>query len=104
MDYNFNDIDKYIMNGGDPEELAKAFTDKLNAALNKSKYNEALVSLTDAWNTYVDARFSKKAERDKYYVNTKEMEELFGSIVDLNKFMEQDLPEIAQTFFKNIGV
>jgi hypothetical protein len=56
--YNFNDIDALIRNGEDPEAIAKAFTTRLNEAINANSRDkereEAGHAFADAWNTLVE--------------------------------------------------
>ena len=56
--YNFNDIDALIRNGEDPEAIAKAFTFKLNEAINANSKDkereEAGHAFADAWNILVE--------------------------------------------------
>lgn len=56
--YNFNDIDALIRNGEDPEAIAKAFTSKLNEAINANSRDkereEAGHEFADAWNNLMD--------------------------------------------------
>ena len=56
--YNFNDIDALIRNGEDPEAIAKAFTSRLNEAINANSRDkereEAGHAFADAWNDLMD--------------------------------------------------
>lgn len=56
--YNFNDIDALIRNGEDPEAIAKAFTSRLNEAINANSKDkereEAGWAFSDAWNRLVE--------------------------------------------------
>lgn len=56
--YNFNDIDALIRNGEDPEAIAKAFTSRLNEAINANSRDkereEAGHEFADAWNNLMD--------------------------------------------------
>ena len=56
--YNFNNIDELIRNGEDPEAIAKAFTSRLNEAINANSRDkereEAGHAFADAWNTLVE--------------------------------------------------
>lgn len=56
--YNFNDIDALIRNGEDPEAIAKAFTSKLNEAINTNSRDkmreEAGHEFANAWNDLMD--------------------------------------------------
>jgi len=90
MNYNFNDVEKYLRNGGDAVELAQAFADTLNNALAKfqkeSKLDEKANGLAAAWNAYIDEYFKNHDVPENYvvadmYLNTK----------DVNYVMEQVL-------------
>lgn len=56
--YNFNNIDELIRNGEDPEAIAKAFTSRLNEAINANSRDkereEAGHAFADAWNDLMD--------------------------------------------------
>lgn len=56
--YNFNDIDALIRNGEDPEAIAKAFTSRLNEAINANSRDkmreEAGHEFANAWNDLMD--------------------------------------------------
>jgi len=59
--FNFNDIETYLRNGGDPETIANAFADKLNLALatieDESALDDAAKNVVDAWNNFADVFF-----------------------------------------------
>lgn len=61
QNFNFNDIEAYLRNGGDPETIANAFADKLNLALatieDESALDDAAKSVVNAWNNFADVFF-----------------------------------------------
>ena len=104
MNYDFNNIERYLADGGNAEELANAFASKLNAAIEENKRADALEELTKAWNAYVDVRFSKKSDREKYYANsTGEMRAFFNATVELTDTIDAGIDTVNR-FFKRIGV
>lgn len=90
VNYNFNDIEKYLNDGGDPQKLAQAFADTLNEALaqvqKKNKLEEKATAFANAWNAYIDEYFKfhdvpENCVVADMYLNTK----------DVNYLMEQVL-------------
>lgn len=90
MNYNFNDVEKYLRDGGDPTKLAQAFADTLNNALaqvqKENKLDEKGTAFAEAWNAYIDEYFKSHDVPENYvvadmYLNTK----------DVNYLMEQVL-------------
>ena len=61
QNFNFNDIEAYLRNGGDPETIANAFADKLNLALatieDESALDDAAKNVVNAWNNFADVFF-----------------------------------------------
>lgn len=59
--FNFNDIETYLRNGGSPETIANAFADKLNLALatieDESALDDAAKNVVNAWNNFADVFF-----------------------------------------------
>lgn len=92
--YNFNDIDALIRNGEDPEAIAKAFTSKLNEAINANSRDkereEAGHAFADAWNTLVELWLENNdlpddmAESDIYF-DCETALEAFDGIMDMIK-------------------
>lgn len=117
MDYNFNDIEKYIAAGGDPEAIANAFANRLNAALSKAKsedeLNAAGDALSKAWNDYVNvyAKYNTLNHKtDEYYMTTPEIRETFRSVIRLVDGLEGISKELEKgkdtlhEFYKKIGL
>ena len=117
MDYNFNDIEKYIAAGGDPEAIANAFANRLNAAISKTKSEDELNAagdvLSKAWNDYVVvyAKYNKLAhEKEEYFMTTPEIRETFRSVIRLVDGLESISKELDKgkdtlhEFYKKIGL
>ena len=90
VNYNFDDIAKYLRDGGDATKLAQAFADTLNEALaqvqKENKLEAKATAFADAWNAYIDEYFKHNDVPENYvvadmYLNTK----------DVNYLMEQVL-------------
>jgi len=90
MNYNFNDVEKYLHDGGDAVELAQAFADTLNNALAKfqkeSKLDEKANGLAAAWNAYIDEYFKNHDVPENYvvadmYLNTKDVHYLMDQVL-----------------------
>jgi hypothetical protein len=90
VNYNFNDIEKYINDGGDPQKLAQAFADTLNNALaryqEESKLKEKAVAFSKAWNDYIDEYFKNHSLPESYAVA-----DMYLDVKDVNYLMEQVL-------------
>lgn len=61
VNYNFNDVEKYLRDGGDPTKMAQAFADAMNKALTKvqeeNKLGQKANEFANAWNAYIDEYF-----------------------------------------------
>lgn len=59
--FDFNNIEKYLREGGDASIIANAFANKLNATINTMKAEKDLKSVGEkvsiAWNEYIDTYF-----------------------------------------------
>lgn len=91
-DVDFAKIEKYLREGGDPEVVAKEFTDKLNTAIrnisDKQVYNETLENLVNAWNEYVKAYFNihnlpVHSSIEDWYCNAKEIETFLRTLIEI---------------------
>jgi len=117
MDYNFNDIEKYIAAGGDPEAIANAFANRLNAAISKTKsedeLNAAGDALSKAWNDYVNVYAKYNAlchETEEYYMTTPQIRDIFKRVLRLVEGLEGVSKELNRSrdtlheFYKKIGL
>ena len=90
MNYNFNDVEKYLREGGDATKLAQAFADTLNGAIaqlqKENKLGEKAVAFADAWNAYIDEYFKIYDVPDNYVVA-----DMYLNEKDVNYLMEQVL-------------
>ena len=59
--FDFNNIEKYLREGGNPEAIAKAFADKLNVTIHtiddEKSLNKAGEKVSIAWNDYANVYF-----------------------------------------------
>lgn len=92
--YNFNNIDELIRNGEDPEAIAKAFTSRLNEAINANSRDkereEAGHAFADAWNTLVELWLENNdlpdgMEEDDIYFDCETALEAFDGIMSMIK-------------------
>ena len=92
MNYNFNELDKYLHEGGDPEVIAKAFADSLNSAIaansNTKKLNEKATKFCDAWQEYVDVYFTTHrvptgSVVSDFYLKPGELDKIMEALVEI---------------------
>ena len=90
VNYNFNDVEKYLREGGNATKLAQAFADTLNNALAKvqeeNKLDEKAIVFADAWNAYIDEYFKNHSVPENYtvadmYLNTKDVHYLMDQVL-----------------------
>ena len=90
MNYNFNDVEKYLREGGDATKLAQAFANSLNEAIaqiqKENKLDEKATAFADAWNAYIDEYFKIHDVPDNYVVA-----DMYLNEKDVNYLMEQIL-------------
>jgi anaerobic ribonucleoside-triphosphate reductase len=90
MNYNFNDVEKYLRDGGDPTKMAQAFADVMNKALAKvqeeSKLGQKANEFANAWNAYVDEYFKTHDVPNNYVVA-----DMYLNDRDVTYIMEQVL-------------
>jgi len=59
--FDFNNFEKYLRDGGDPEAIAKAFADRLNTTIrainDEGALNDASLDVVESWNDYVEVYF-----------------------------------------------
>ena len=106
--YDFNDIETMLREKrATPEEIAKAFTDQLNAAIeattHPTEWEKGIADLVDDWNYMIDLYAEEHADETEtweltdLYITPQAMEELVISSIkaykmadnivnDLNKF------------------
>ena len=90
MFYTYDDILTALKNGTDPSEIAQAFTDDLNAAIEASSkpsaYQEACAKLADAWydvvNAYAD-EFGVNFDVSDLYLTFNEIEDALPTAMKL---------------------
>ena len=90
--FDFNNVEKYLREGGDPESIAKAFADKLNMTIHaiddEDTLNGANSEVVDAWNDYVDIYFGihklpAETKIGDFYINEEDVEYFMNTIVKL---------------------
>lgn len=84
--FDFNNVEKYLANGGDVETIMNAFADKVNlslAAQTDNAYFEAIDNVVDAWNDYIDIC----AETNKIPENI-DIEDLYIDQEDISSLTE----------------
>lgn len=90
MNYNFNDVEKYLRDGGDPTKMAQAFADVMNKALAKvqeeSKLGQKAEEFANAWNAYIDEYFKTHDVPNNYVVA-----DMYLNDRDVTYLMEQVL-------------
>lgn len=90
MNYNFNDVEKYLRDGGDPTKMAQAFADTMNKALTKvqeeNKLGQKASEFANAWNAYMDEYFKTHDVPNNYVVA-----DMYINDRDVTYLMEQVL-------------
>lgn len=90
--FDFNNIEKYLREGGDPESIAKAFADKLNTVIHtiddEDTLNDANSEVVGAWNDYVDIYFGiyklpSETKVEDFYINEEDVEYFMNTIIKL---------------------
>ena len=89
--FDFNNLEKYLRDGGDPEAIAKAFADRLNTTIraigDEDALHDAALNVTESWNDYVEIYFGTHKLPD-------------GTILDDWYIHEKDVNIIMDTFVK----
>ena len=89
---DFNNVEKYIRDGGNPEEIAQAFADQLNAVLQRIEAEEAVgkkaTEVTEVWKDFVEAYFHvnplpEKTTIEQFYMTEKDVTALLENFVHL---------------------
>lgn len=130
VNYNFNDVEKYLREGGDATKLAQAFADTLNEALaqvqKENKLEEKATAFADAWNAYIDEYFKFHDVPENYvvadmYLNTKDVNYLMEQVLKfiplldrLNGLFEMGVGQVSKSkdrvedtvdkFFNKFGI
>ena len=88
--FNFNDVEKYLRDGGDPTKMAQAFADVMNKALAKvqeeNKLGQKANEFANAWNAYIDEYFKIHDVPNNYvvadmYLNDRDVTYLMEQVV-----------------------
>jgi len=98
MNYNFNDVEKYLRDGGKPEDMMNAFADLMNKSLatvrREDKLKEANTNLMRAWNQYMAEYFTVHDLPNGYTLKDWEMNE--NEMDTVMKRLIEILPVLAQ--------
>ena len=99
--FDFNNLEKYLRDGGDPEAIAKAFADRLNTTIraidDEDALNDASLEVAEAWNDYVEVYFGTHklpagTVLDDWYINEDDvntiMDTLVKTIPAIDKYMK----------------
>ena len=99
--FDFNNLEKYLRDGGDPEAIAKAFADRLNTTIraidDEDALKDASIEVAEAWNDYVEVYFGTHklpagTILDDWYINEHDvntiMDTLVKTIPAVDKYMK----------------
>ena len=98
MNYNFNDVEKYLRDGGKPEDMMNAFADLMNKSLaiirREDKLRKANTNLVKAWNEYMAEYFTTHNlpngdTLEDWEMNENEMDAVMKRLIEI-------LPVLAQ--------
>ena len=110
--YDFNDIETMLRNEvATPEEIAKAFTDQLNAAIEATtqptEWEKGIADLVDDWNYMIDLYVEEHPDETKdwdlgiLHIGAKTMEDLIMASLDSYR-MADNLVNSLNQFKKRI--
>ena len=129
MNYDFNDINKYLREGGSPEDIAKAFADSLNKAIESNsqieKLSEKALQICDDWQEYVDLyfithRIPSGFVVSDFYLKREELGKVMDALVEMAKVVngaeikersckktpkdKQSFEEAMESFLQDLGL
>ncbi len=90
--FDFNNLEKYLRDGGDPEAIAKAFADRLNTTIraidDEDNLNEASLGVVESWNDYVEVYFKTHklpdgTILDDWYINENDINTIMDTLVKI---------------------
>lgn len=117
--FNFNDVEKYLREGGNAETIAKAFADELNRAVavveDEQDLDEHRSFLVEAWNDYMDAYFRHHKLPNGYtiedfYFEDEQVERMMERIVEMVPVVDKicDIgnksSDTVRNFFDKFGI
>jgi hypothetical protein len=88
--FDFNDVERYLRDGGKPEDIANAFAEKLNSIIkvidNEDNFNDSRDALVDAWNEYIQNYFNRYKLPDgtlieDWYINIDDIDVITDTLV-----------------------
>ena len=99
--FDFNNLEKYLRDGGDPEAIANAFADRLNTTIraidDEDALNNASLKVAEAWNDYAKVYFGihklpTGTILDDWYINERDvntiMDTLIKTTLAVDKYMK----------------
>ena len=90
INFDFNDVERYLRDGGKPEDIANAFAEKLNSIIkvidNEDNFNDSRNALADAWNKYIQNYFNRYKLPDgtlieDWYINIDDIDVITDTLV-----------------------
>ncbi len=88
--FDFNNIEKYLREGGNPETIANAFADKMNLILavmnDENALTESAEKVCKAWNDYVVSYFKvnslpANSKQEDWYISVGEVKDIMDLLV-----------------------
>lgn len=101
---DFNNIEQFLIDGGKAEDIAKAFTAKLNEAINNTKYVKAITQtydkIAETWNYLMNlyeqaGKLPDDYKVEEFLVNPETVEEFADTIVKLVPFIVNYAPILS---------
>ena len=98
MNYDFNNVDKFLREGGKPEDVMNAFADVVNNSLATMRTENKLATIADkiaeAWNDYVDEYFTSHKLPTGYtvadwYIDGKDVSNLIEKLISVVPTIEK---------------
>lgn len=107
-----------LREGYKAEDIAQAFTDKLNGAIQTVESDTAYQDLANAWNNAVDAycHSNKIPGAKEYHISNADVQTILGSYIELGKFIGDTVKsydsmknniknnDVVKKFFGRIGI
>lgn len=103
MNYDFNNINKYLREGGNPEDIARAFADSLNKAIEinsqAEKLSEKASQICDDWQEYADLYFITHRVPSgfvvsDFYLKREELEKIMDALVEMAPWIREAMDSV----------
>ena len=109
---DFNDIETMLRNNvATPEEIAKAFTEQLNAAIEATakptEWEKGIADLIDDWNYMIDLYVEEHPDETNsweitdLYMTPKAMEDLVKASIDAYRMADNIVNDLNKQVYKN---